>query len=135
MNKKGQAIIAGKWGYYLVYIVIFTISIAIAAGYINNKVLSDVDFSDLESDVVGNMVFECLKGSEFGIINKDKLTDSNLQSCFNPEVYHVKAKLKDGAWYKNYDFSSDNELRYYVLAEEQGKIEGDILLVEFENVA
>jgi len=134
MNKKGQGIIGGKWGYYLIYIVLFTISIAIAAAYINNNVLVDVDFSDLESDVVGNLVFECLKADEFGIIDNNKLNDQTLQNCFDSEVYHVKVKLNDGAWSQNYDFSSDNELEYYVLVKDGDKLKNNILWVDFENV-
>ena len=82
MNKKGGGdILSGKTGYYIIYIFIFAISIAIAAAYINNKVTVDVDFSGLERDVVSSMVFDCLKGKEFGIIDYNKFHNS--RSFFN----------------------------------------------------
>ena len=133
MNKKGGGeIISGKTGYYIIYIFIFAISIAIAASYINNKVTVDVDFSKLEGDVVSSIVFDCLKGKEFGIIDYNKFKNEKLKECFDENVYHVKVKLRESGEIRNSDFSSENSAEYYVLVD-KGELQKDILSVEFEN--
>ncbi len=135
MNKKGGGeILSGKTGYYIVYIFIFAISIAIAAAYINNKVTVNVDFSVLERDVVSSMVFDCLKGSEFGIIDYNKFKSENLKECFDENTYYVKVKLRESGEIRNFDFSSDNRVEYYVLVD-KGELQRDFLSLEFENVA
>ena len=137
MNKKGGGeILSGKTGYYIVYIFIFAISIAIAAAYINNKVTVDVDFSVLERDVVSSMVFDCLKGSEFGIIDYNKFKKENiLKECFDENTYHVKVKLGEIGEINNYPFSSQNSIKYYVLVDRNGELQRDFLSLEFENAA
>ncbi|MEK6952394.1 MAG: hypothetical protein AABX29_05240 [Nanoarchaeota archaeon] len=135
MNKKGGGdILSGKTGYYIIYIFIFAICIAIAAAYINNKVTVDVDFSRLEMNVISSMVFDCLKGNQFGIIDYNKFKNENLKECFDENTYHVKVKLRESGEIRNFDFSSQNSAEYYVLVD-KGELQRDFLYLEFENAA
>ncbi len=139
MNRKGGGnILAGKTGYYIIYIFIFGISMAIAGAFINNNVITEVDFSQLEKDVVGNIMFDCLKGSGFGVIDYSKISDERLNECFDEDVYHVKISLDvdglDNKEIKNFNFNSD-EIGYYVVVEDNERVEKGILSLEFENVA
>ena len=135
MNKKGGGeILSGKTVYYIIYMFIFAISIAIAASYINNKVTVDVDFSALEKDVVSSMVFDCLKGGEFGIIDYNKFKSENLKECVDENTYYVKVKLRESGEIRNFDFSSDNNAEYYVLVDKE-ELQRDFLYLEFENAA
>jgi len=142
MNKKGQGdILGGKTIYYIIYIFIFVICIAIASLYINNKVMTDIDFSELESDVIGSITFNCFGGSEFGIIDHTKFNDENIKNCFNKDMYHVKAKLDFFDDHlvdmpiKNFNFDSENKVEYYVLVDYNDRLEKANLVLEFENVA
>lgn len=135
MNRKGGGnILSGKTGYYIIYIFIFIISSIIAMAYINNKVTVNVDFSNLEKDVVSSMVFGCLKGNEFGIIDYNKFKNKNLEECFDENTYHVKVKLMESGEISNSPFSSQNSVEYYVLVD-KGELQRDILSLEFENAA
>lgn len=141
MNKKGNGYILGStWGYYIMYGIIFLFAVAIAARYINAQIITDVDFSSLEQDVVSFTAIGCFKGDDFGIIDYSRFGNDRLKECFDEDVYHVEANLESidsdmDRTIRNFIFSNENKITYYVLIKNEDKLEKGFLTVVFEDVA
>ena len=130
MNKKGGAVLASKTGFYIVFLILFTLAVGYSLKFIEGGEVRRVDFLDLEKSVIANRVLSCLSKENFGDIDDVKLLDTNgLRNCLDNDIYNIFIILnKDGdaggtASLGTISFDAVQENRFVVVDGEKARLE------------
>ena len=123
MNKKGGSILASKFGFYIVFILLFSLSLVYALKLIERTELTDVKFDEIEKKVMVNRVISCLSGDNFGEIDINKFNEFEVRKCFPNNDFNLRVLLDNGV-----------DPKRIVLGDiTQGKSTGRFVLVDGER--
>jgi hypothetical protein len=92
MNKKGN-LIASKMGFYIVFVLLFTLAIGYSLKFIEGREINKIDFLELEDSVVMNRVVNCLSKGSFGDIDSLKFDGYYLRNCLSNDNYGFLIEL------------------------------------------
>jgi len=90
MNKRGD--IPEKTGYYILFIIVFGISVAFAAIFLSEGI-TEFNTGEIKDSIVATKVLSCFSGGELGVIDETEITRSSLVRCFPGAKYFLKINL------------------------------------------
>jgi|SRR3989344_3404139 len=86
-------IVAGKMGFYIGYILLFTAAFFYGLKFVHSEVQLDFKINDIEDSVVINRMIRCFsEDNEFGVFDNAKVSDGRLKKCFGRK-YNFAVKL------------------------------------------
>ena len=136
MNKKGGDILASKTGFYIAYILLFTLAVGYSIKFIQQGEINKESLFRIEDNVIINRVIGCLSTNNFGEFDESKINEVELRKCLKSNVYNFFIRIETGK--KLYDVNLgevvifDREVKRFVLL---NKEEGILTVRYNKNVA
>ncbi len=136
MNKKGGDILASKTGFYIAYILLFTLAVGYSIKFIQQGEINKESLFRIEDNVIISRVIGCLSTNNFGEIDESKINEVELRKCLKSNVYNFFIRIETGK--KLYDVNLgevvifDREVKRFVLL---NKEEGILTVRYNKNVA
>tara|TARA_Y100000034_G_C6867719_1_gene395676 strand:- start:589 stop:1002 length:414 start_codon:yes stop_codon:yes gene_type:complete len=96
MNKKGGSVLASRTGRYLVFIILFSLSVGFSLKFIERGEFTEVDFLEVEKSVIANRVISCISGDSFGEIDENKFNEAEIRRCFDDNKFNLHLVLDTG---------------------------------------
>ena len=119
MNKKGGDILASKTGFYIAYILLFTLAVGYSIKFIQQGEINKESLFRIEDNVIISRVIGCLSTNNFGEIDESKINEVELRKCLKSNVYNFFIRIETGK--KLYDVNLgevvifDREVKRFVL--------------------
>lgn len=126
MNKKGGDILASKTGFYIAYILLFTLAVGYSVKFIQQGEINKESLFRIEDNVIINRVISCLSSNNFGELDESKINEAELRKCLKSNVYNFFIRIETGK--KLYDvnlgdvgvFNNREVKRFILLNKEEG---------------
>ena len=94
MNKKGSGMLSSKMGFYIFYLILFTLAIGYSTALIERGEVRRVDFIELEKSVIANRIVSCLSNGIFGEVDESKFNELELRKCLDNNLYSFRITLE-----------------------------------------
>ncbi len=94
MNKKGD--VASKAAFYIMYLLLFTLTVGYALRFVEGNEVRQIDFMDLEKSVLINRALSCLSNGNFGEIDRNKFNEEVMSKCLNSNRFSFLIILDEG---------------------------------------